>query len=101
MIRVLGMAPSSAAREKTWFSKLWEVEWTDPKNHAYVPTTRPKLGEDGDTKVLHDQLVEVSQAIGPKDPNLQNKVNANSNLHDGLRSSHVTKEEARVKWVTY
>lgn len=73
MIRVLGMAPCSATREKTWFSKPWEVEWMNPKNHAYVPTTRPKLGEDGDTKVLHDQSVEVSQAIGPKDPNLQKR----------------------------
>lgn len=41
--------------------------------------------------------MEVSQANRPKNPNLQIEVNANRYLHDGLRSSDVTQEEAKAE----
>ena len=48
VLRVVNMAPSSVASDKTWFQNPWMVEVADVKHWAYTPPKTPTPGEDGD-----------------------------------------------------
>jgi hypothetical protein len=56
LLRSLNMAPSTIARNKTWFLQPWLFETADKYHWAYVPAQKPTPGEDGDGEVLRDTL---------------------------------------------
>ena len=104
-LNVLNMAPSTYAKNKSWFLQPWRLESADPKHWAYVPPPKPVPGEDGDAEVLREALDAQMEGESASSEDINNDgdiddFDADTNhlddvLEDGQDDLRVAEDECR------
>lgn len=92
MLEVLNMAPPVQCSNRTWFLTPWSVEKLDPHSFAYVPSSVPVSGEDGDAEVLCHDLEANTIDEGGEDLNCDASIDG---AEDGLEDSVTTVAEVQ------
>ena len=97
MLNSLNMAPSTYARNKTWFQQPWLMEVADPNHWSYVAPLKPTRGEDGDAEVLRESMM-AAEVADPKscDETYQGGLVLEDEIfEDGLDPVEVAENECR------
>lgn len=97
MLNSLNMAPSTYARNKSWFQQPWLHECSDPKHWSYIAPEKPTPGEDGDAEVLRETMMESEHVDSESLEHQSNDgiVLEDSVFEDGLDPTVVAENECR------